>query len=52
MLAQQNTKPAEGPHVHHLEGVPYTDLVRCQHGFSQITLQLIDDAERTPVTAR
>jgi hypothetical protein len=22
MLAQQNTKPAEGPPVHHLEGVP------------------------------
>jgi hypothetical protein len=22
MLAQQDTKPAEGPHVHHLEGVP------------------------------
>jgi hypothetical protein len=38
MVAQQNTKPVEGPTAHHLEGVPQTDLVRGQHGFSQIML--------------
>ena len=38
MVAQQNTKPVEGSTAHHLEGVPQTDLVRGQHGFSQIML--------------
>jgi hypothetical protein len=52
MVAQQNTKPVDGPPAHDFEGVPQTDLVRGQHGFSQIMLQLIDDAERTPVTTR
>src|SRR5580692_7386229 len=32
--------------------MPQTDLVRRQHWFSQITLQPIDDAKRTPIAAR
>jgi hypothetical protein len=40
VLAQQNTTPAEGCPVHHLQRLPQADLVRRQHGLSQITLQL------------
>jgi hypothetical protein len=49
MLTQQSTGPVKRPRAHHFEGMPKADLVCRQDGFSQIGLQPIDDAKRTPV---